>query len=358
MSNPMLHPGQAAACDAYALHMQQVHDFYTERYNSTSFSMPVKGTRMIIYHEDSAEAANLFSSLMHLRCDETNGIQIGSVVWVDRSRLSGEIPSPPIAHDQYTGYGQRGFIQWNEWKFLHAPTIGLEICYHIPSHSGVLVTRGVEELSIYDRATPFQSIIHWILEDAGWHMAHAAVVGFQGKGALLVGNSGSGKSTTALTCLMNPEMQFLCDDKCMLSLDPVPGAFAIYNAVKLNNDVKDRFPFFNKMIVGTDEFAKKGKNLAFLYPDLKEKTVTRLQVNSILIPRLNTQGQFGISPASPAAAFRVFGPSTSIWVPLSGPSNFRFLRSFTEKIPCFYLDLAPELQLNAERIKDHLMGFK
>jgi hypothetical protein len=355
MSSPVFHPGQAAACDAYVQQMQEVYELYKNQYVTTRFRMPVEGSRLIIHHDGSAQAVNYFSSLMHLKCDEASGVEAGSIVWVDRSQSAGEIPSPPLADDQYTGYGQRGFIHWKDWKFLHAPTIGLEIWYHIPSHSGVVVTRGVEELSIYDRATPFQSIIHWILEDAGWHMAHAAVVGFQGKGALLVGNSGSGKSTTALTCLMNPELQFLCDDKCMLSLDPNPRAFAIYNAVKLNHDVKDRFPFFNKMIVGTDEFAKKGKNLAFLYPEFKDKTVTRLQINSILIPRINTHGPFGISPASPAAAFRVFGPSTSIWVPLSGPSNYRFLRSFTEKIPCYYLDLAPELQRNAACIKDHLI---
>jgi hypothetical protein len=356
MVQSTIQPAQDTAFDAYAHRMRQLFETYRDRYSTTCFTTPVEARPLIIHHEGSPQALDYLSSLMHLKREDHSTGGIGSIVWVDRSRLNEYIPSPPIAQDQYNGYGQRGFLHWNDWKLLHAPTIGLEIGYHIPTKSGVVVTNGGGHLSIYDRATPFQSIIHWILEDAGWHMAHAAVIGYEGEGALLVGNSGSGKSTTALSCLVNPDMQYLCDDKCMLSLDPEPRAFAIYNAVKLNHDVKDRFPFFNDMIVGTDEFAKKGKNLAFLYPELKDKMVTTLPISSILIPRIKSGIKHGISPASPADAFRVFGPSTSIWVPLSGPSNYRFLRSFTERIPCFYLDLAPDLQLNAKTMKDHLMG--
>jgi hypothetical protein len=354
MVQSTIHPGQDTAFDAYANRMWQLFETYRDRYSSTCFRTPVEDRPLIIHHEETSQAVDYLSSLMHLRSEVCPTSGIGTIVWVDRSRVNEQIPYPPFTESQYNGYGQRGFIRSNDWKFLHAPTIGLEIGYHLSTKSGIVVTNGVRHLSIYDRATPFQSIIHWMLEEAHWHMGHAAVIGFQGKGALLVGNSGSGKSTTALSCLVNVDMQYLCDDKCMLSLDPVPRAFAIYNAVKLNHDVKDRFPFFNDMVVGTDEFAKKGKNLAFLYPDLKDKMVTTLPISTILIPRIKPGIEYGISPASPADAFRVFGPSTSIWVPLSGPANYRFLRTFTERVPCYFLDLHPDLEKNASIIMRHL----
>lgn len=344
--------------EAYAGRMSEVCDQFQQRFASTSFESPVNGHPIVVYHDNTPEAESYLSSLMHLRCQNLRDNRTGTIVWVDRGSVNEHIPFPPFKEHQYTGYGQRGFTQKKDWKFLHAPTVGLEMGYHPPTKRGFVITNGMDHLSIYDRATPFQSVIHWMLEPSGWHMAHAAVVGANGKGAMLVGSSGSGKSTTALSCLVHPEMDYLCDDKCMLSLDPDPQAFAIFNAVKLNHDVKDWFPFFNDIIVGKDEIAKKGKNLAFLYPKYRDNMVKSLPIQTILIPRMGSATSYGISPARAADAFRVFGPSTSIWVPLSGPSNFRFLREFTEKLPCYFLDLHPEIAINAQIIKRHLEEMK
>ncbi|MCB0148415.1 MAG: hypothetical protein KDE01_12280, partial [Caldilineaceae bacterium] len=66
-------------------------------------------------------------------------------------------------------------------------------------------------------------------------------------GVLLVGNTGAGKSTTALALLEqrnghSPALRYLSDDKCLVRLRPQVEAFALFNSAKLKADMLDRFP--------------------------------------------------------------------------------------------------------------------
>jgi hypothetical protein len=71
------------------------------------------------------------------------------------------------------------------------------------------------------------------MELNGRQLVHAAAVGCGGRGVLIPGRSGSGKSSTSLACLL-AGMDFVSDDYLALALDPEPRAYRLYSTAKLD----------------------------------------------------------------------------------------------------------------------------
>ena len=108
---------------------------------------------------------------------------------------------------------------------------------------------------------------------------------------LLVGNTGAGKSTTALSCLAQPDLCFLSDDKCLVRLDPAPQAFAAFSSGKIKADMLERLPQFRDKLRGWDDNYKAGKGLVYLYPDYADRLVTSFPIKALVLPTVTHQAQ-------------------------------------------------------------------
>jgi len=91
-----------------------------------------------------------------------------------------------------------------------------------------------------DRA-PFRTFIGWWATDCSLSMMHSSCVATDRGAALIAGGSGSGKSTTAMTCVL-AGFAFLCDDACIVDLDAPGGPMvhAVYGRSKLEPDAAHR----------------------------------------------------------------------------------------------------------------------
>ena len=91
-----------------------------------------------------------------------------------------------------------------------------------------------------DRA-PFRTFVGWWATDLGLSMMHSSCVATHRGAALIAGSSGSGKSTTAMTCVL-AGFAFLCDDACIVDLDAPrgPTVHAVYGRSKLEPDAARR----------------------------------------------------------------------------------------------------------------------
>lgn len=263
-------------------------------------------------------------------------------------------PRPPFAATDYRRYGQRAILNDGAMALMHAPTAGMLFAYDSIARQGMFWVPDAESLSIYERAAPLQTLLYWALKPAGWQIVHAAAVGTNQGGVLLVGNSGAGKSTLALSSLEHPELRYLCDDKCLVRLEPIPEAFSVFNSGKLKADMLDQFPHFQPLIVGSDHHYKVGKSLAFLHPAYTEQMVTRFPIKALLIPRIAHQMQPTLTPTSAVEAFRVLGPSTVIWMSGAEAENYRFTAELTRNLPCYTLSLGIQPLQNVSIILDLL----
>jgi hypothetical protein len=87
----------------------------------------------------------------------------------------------------------------------------------------------------YVRFRPLAEIFSAWFPTQGMVLLHAAAVGDRHGAVLLVGNGGSGKSTTAVSC-SQAGIGFLADDFCLLEPGPTPRVHSLYRSAKLRGD--------------------------------------------------------------------------------------------------------------------------
>ena len=90
---------------------------------------------------------------------------------------------------------------------------------------------------MWEGAAPFRQILQWSMAGTRFSMLHAGAVSHAGEGVLLVGQSGSGKSTTVAACLQAG--LGVCGDDLVMVGRSAQGwsAHALYDAIKLLPEV-------------------------------------------------------------------------------------------------------------------------
>lgn len=104
--------------------------------------------------------------------------------------------------------------------------------YDRSNATGIFWTKSVENLPEWEFGAPLRNILTWSLLDRGIYVLHSAGIGLNGRGVLLSGPGGSGKSTTTALCIQ-AGFQSTGDDYCAVTVGPKPQVFAIYGLLKL-----------------------------------------------------------------------------------------------------------------------------
>lgn len=292
-------------------------------------------------------------ALAHLGADSVTNADIVFELW-DRASTGIRPPRPPFNVDDYRRYGQRAIAYAAPFALMHAPNAGLLFAYDRATRHGYFWTDDAAQLSIYERAAPVQTLFHWALADFGWQVVHAAAVGTARGGVLLVGNTGAGKSTTALSCLAQDGIKFLSDDKCLVRLEPEPTAFAIFSSGKIKADMLEHMPQFRSQLVGWDDYFKARKGLVYLYPAYAEHMIQSFPIKALVLPAVTNGPDASIQSASAISAFRQIGPSTVIWLPGAEADNYHFTAELTRRLPCYRLNLAVQPERNQQAIAELL----
>jgi hypothetical protein len=260
-------------------------------------------------------------------------------------------PTPPFSAENYRRYGQRAVAHDGPISIMHAPVAGHLFAYDRSTRQGYFWVKDASQLSIYERAAPVQTLFHWALAEFGWQTVHAAAVGTVAGGVLLVGDSGAGKSTTALSCLAQQGLRLLSDDKCLVRLEPEPQAFALFSSAKIKADMLERLTHFRGLLAGWDSDDRANKGLIFLHPAYADHMVTTFPVKALLLPEVAHRDEALICPAAPGDLFRQLGPSTVIWLPGAEGENYRFTAALTRRLPCYRIKLATKPQVNVDAIR-------
>ncbi len=172
-------------------------------------------------------------------------------------------------------------------------------------------------------------------------MIHAAAVGVDGAGALIVGKTGVGKSTTALLCL-SAGMQYISDDRCLLGLRPEPTAYCIYNSAKLFPDQMQRFPHLWSS-VDQAPAVERQKMLVFVHQQAPEQVAARLPIRTILLAHLTGRSETTLSPVSPIQVLRELFTSSMVYQPGMAQEELRLMAALVQQISCQQLNLGSDL---------------
>ncbi len=194
----------------------------------------------------------------------------------------------------------------------------------------------------YERGYPLQTILNWWLGDHQRTFVHAAAVGGPGGGVLLAGQSGSGKSTTTLTCL-NAGLSVAADDYTLVVVDPAPVGYSLYNTAKLRTlEDMAKFPGLLARLSNADRLAEE-KPMLFLQAHFPDRVLTQFPIRAILLPQVTGQSSTWVEPVSAMTALKALAPSTLLQLPGAGQAAFRAMAALTRRVPCYSLALGADL---------------
>jgi serine kinase of HPr protein (carbohydrate metabolism regulator) len=185
-------------------------------------------------------------------------------------------------------------------------------------------------------------------------LVHGAAVGNDHGAVLIVGKSGSGKSTTALACLSSG-LLYLGDDYTIIETLPSPVVHSLYATAKVDVNQVNAFPHLLPKIHNNGTLAGE-KALMFLSPDYNKQMIPDLPVRAILVPRVTGGPRTQLKKTSAAAALTALAPSTIFQLPRAGESNFKIVARFVSKVPCYTLECGKNLAQIPEMVLGALLS--
>lgn len=255
------------------------------------------------------------------------------LVWAGSS-AGKAFPSPPWGNNYV--YTHRGDI-----RGFSSPKISVAFNYECrllsmwdrESRTAVYWTPDVACLKFYEWAAPLRTILHWIGSDLGLALTHAAAVGQNGRGLLLSGKGGSGKSTTSLAC-WDAGWQFVSDDYCWISVEPEARVYAIYKTAKLLPNQPTDLPRWSRV-----DGLSGDKDVFNLAQNEKGRLVESLHLVALLLPALSHAQQARLHPASPRDGLAGLSLSTMGQLAGASASTMKILRKVVDVLPSYHLDL-------------------
>lgn len=208
----------------------------------------------------------------------------------------------------------------------------------------------------WEIGAPFRFLLHDHFSQRGLQMVHAAAVG-DGEGAVLVvGQGGSGKSTTALACAA-AGLDYLSDDYALV--DPERGVVhALYGSGKLVGPADlDRLPAYRGHSINADSFERGGAGKAvFLIDRVVPGALTAsLPIRLIVIPRMDPQRAGEWWSASVGDALEAIVPSTLGQLPGADRGDAQRLQQLCQALPVVNLALGGDGRAVASAVQEVLL---
>jgi hypothetical protein len=282
---------------------------------------------------------SLTRALEHLAIDDHSTPDLTICLWDSESTGQRMIPRPWQEDD----FLARGVIQGYNTERIHtAFQHGSGAVSVLDKERNLAVFWAPDSnLPYWEHGSPLRTILHWWFLSQGLQLVHAAAVGNSSGGVLIGGKGGTGKSTTALACLVS-NLSYVGDDYTLLGLESGPVVHSLYNSAKLNSDHVKRFPALLPKIANPERLAEE-KALLFVNEHYPSKVATRLPVKAILLPRVTGLAETQLRRVSVAMALAALAPSTIFQLPRAGSEAFKFLVTFARELPCFSLEVGTDL---------------
>jgi hypothetical protein len=213
------------------------------------------------------------------------------------------------------------------------------------------------ELSLLQQAKPLQHLLFRWFVARGVLPVHSAGVADGDRGVLLCGVGGAGKSTSSLAAAL-AGMSFLGDDYMLLSEDAGGGfvAHSVYAAAWLDPDHSRRLPAVAAQpISGT--IGGERKRPFDMVRALDGRLASAMQVRALVLPRLDRGPATAWRRASKGDALRRLATDAVLRGQWFAPPRWAMatLTRLVAAVPCYWLDLGPDLDQVGQAIVD---GFR
>jgi len=298
------------------------------------------------YNDDLSE--NLKYALSHNEIDKPSRIDLTVHLW-DTVSTHAQFTAPWINKNYF-------FTQSTETKnkatdnFMGVYLYGEETLtlYDRDRKTAYFWTHDAKLLPVWVSAAPIRTLLQWFLAETGVYLVHGAVIGCNGKAALITARGGSGKSTTALASVLSG-MTYLGDDYVGIESTDTITAHSLYNSVKVSPSYVAKFLNLSPYV-----WNKEGeKSVLFLAPLFPQQVLKNSPLSAILIPVIKHHKKSVIVPATKAQAMLALMPTTLFQLPLVAANKIQILKKIIEKTPCYSIELSSD----SDEVASAISGF-
>lgn len=203
---------------------------------------------------------------------------------------------------------------------LHVDADGNRLLHHNPDTGNwTILDRGrklavtwspsADRLPDWEDSFPLRTLLHWLSTGHDCCLAHAAVVERGGRGVLLTGRGGSGKSTTTVAALF--EGLGTCGDDFVMvdQAEPGPAAHCLYDTIKLDEPALARFPELRPR-VANPERADDQKARVHLTDVMPDQLVRLVPLVGVVQPVITDDAAPSLQPVGAGVVLRALAPTT------------------------------------------------
>ena len=236
--------------------------------------------------------------------------------------------------------------------YPEAPTPALSVLERTGKSAWYWVA-DAQRIPYWEQATPMVYLFDWWLRDRGMHMLHAGAVGDERGGIVLVGKSGSGKSTATLSSLQS-DLQYGGDDYVGVSIAPKPWVHGLYSSGKLMPNHVERLPFLLPALANSHQLDVE-KAVIYVHEHWPANMSTGFPLRAIVAPRV-TAGlvEARMIPTPRAVGLAALAPSTVFQMHTRGQDSLLRARRLVESVPSYRLELGSDMASIPRAISDLL----
>jgi hypothetical protein len=271
-------------------------------------------------------------------CDESD---LTVCLW-DSQSTGSELPAPPWTHEDYGVHGE--ITGYNTPQLRTAFNLGSGVLSMLDTQrsQALFWIRDADALPIYESGAPLLTIFHWWMGTRARQLIHAAAIGHESGGILLVGKGGSGKSSTSLRALhADSDLLYAADDYCLLANDRRPFVHSLYSSGKIHTKDTAIFPFLQPALDKSYDLNNE-KALFFLRDHFEEKISSGFPIKAVVLPRVMGQANTRVIQASAGSALLALAPSTIFQLSGAGQPAFQMLSELVRSVPCYILELGSQ----------------
>lgn len=232
-------------------------------------------------------------------------------------------------------------------------TRGIWEMYDGSTRRGLYWVRSAAELPEWEYGAPLRRLIQWHAREGGAQLLHSAAVETGGKGLLLTGPGGSGKSTTTAAFAM-AGARIIGEDFVLVDQAVGPVVHPVFDTLKLTGSALRLFPELLARAANADRPQEKMRIHLTGREGLRFGGPARIE--AICALRLRHAPGTLIAPLDKAAMVRALAPSTMFLLRAGMKETFECIAPLVNALPCYSVALGTDPMEAAATISKFAQG--
>jgi hypothetical protein len=302
--------------------------------------LDVGGEPILVRFAGAAMSERLLPALRHLRIEPAARPMLTVRVW-DSVSTGTDPPRPAWGKDAYREHGVIDGFFGDGFYTVYPRGVGALNVVDVRSGRGFFWIADATRVLLPEQGAPLRLLLNLWLANREVQLVHGAAIGREDGCVLLIGPSGAGKTSTALSCL-DSGLRHLGEDYCLIRQGEPPEIFSIYSSAKVEPATLERMPNLQPLVASMPVLDQDEKALLDLHATRPEAMMRSAQLKAIAVPRIVSRPETRVVPGSAAGALAAVAPSTLLQLPGNGPHLMRMLSATVRSVPCFELEVGSD----------------